>query len=199
MQHLSYEDIERFLDDTDLSDEYLIWLDEIMEHLDGCKFCQEKIEHARNISVICAEENTGAVTELLQREPILYNQLAAQRLEQIYQQTRIRQAAERLKEGLLIQMMILKSDLLCQKSAVRGTEEEICSEVQVRYDKDRILVVVPCQRRTDVVVILVRNDNGMMESKATEAVWSETECGMIAEFAEVQPAEAYEIYIDMQE
>ena len=75
--HLSYEELEKYMDETDLSESYLCWSEQMTEHLDTCKYCRERLEKLFLLSELWKEENVAAAIRLVGKEEELEREIVA--------------------------------------------------------------------------------------------------------------------------
>lgn len=66
--HLTVEEINIYLDTSDLSEEYLLRMEEITMHLSSCNLCQRILRKALVIESICEEGGLAAGLRLLPKE-----------------------------------------------------------------------------------------------------------------------------------
>lgn len=78
--HVSYEDLEKYMDDTDLSESYLCWSEQITEHLSDCMHCRERLDKMILLSELLKEENMAATVRLVGKEEELQRELADLRI-----------------------------------------------------------------------------------------------------------------------
>ena len=75
--HLSYEELEKYMDETDLSESYLCWSEQMTEHLDACKDCRERLEKLFLLSELWKEENAAGAIRLVGKEEELEREIVA--------------------------------------------------------------------------------------------------------------------------
>jgi len=211
MQHLNYEEMERYLNEEDLSEEYLLWLEPVMEHLDSCDSCREKINQLMWISEMCNEKITENCLGLLREEEKVRQEIVAYQLEKAIQDARMKEVIERLKMGLLPMIMLQKADFLKYKSVMRGENESSVNAIttklgtvvsdagiRVRYARPKMYVSVPCGPEETVTVIVALQEEMGVTSFMAVATKLEAEGVAIAEFEVEELGEKYEIYVDVQ-
>lgn len=66
--HLSAEEIMKYMDTLDLSEEYLLWMEETSEHLMTCNSCYQKLRQAMLVESICEEGGLETGLRLLAKE-----------------------------------------------------------------------------------------------------------------------------------
>ena len=67
-KHLSAEEIMKYMDTSDLSEEYLLWMEKTSEHLMTCHSCYQKMRQAMLVESICEEGGLEIGLRLLARE-----------------------------------------------------------------------------------------------------------------------------------
>ena len=55
--HLSVEEIKKYINKNDLTEEYLLWLEKATQHLDDCAICRKRVQEAILIEEMCEENN----------------------------------------------------------------------------------------------------------------------------------------------
>ena len=66
--HLTVEEIIKYMDTSDLSEEYLLWMEEVSEHLLSCDQCQRSLRKALIVESIFEEGGLSAGLRLLEKE-----------------------------------------------------------------------------------------------------------------------------------
>ena len=82
-RHLLASDFDRYLDQSDLSEIYLYWLEPVAEHLEHCTACQEKLQRIIQIDWML-EEGISSVADTATREPDIRRMALVSRLRQMY-------------------------------------------------------------------------------------------------------------------
>lgn len=66
--HLTAEEIIKYMDTSDLSEEYLIWMEEVSEHLLTCYSCHQRMRQTMLAESVCEEGELEAGLRLLAKE-----------------------------------------------------------------------------------------------------------------------------------
>ena len=66
--HLTLDEIKKYIDDTEESEEYLLWMETVSEHIDGCELCEKRIQKALITEAVLREEHMGDLLKLAQQE-----------------------------------------------------------------------------------------------------------------------------------
>lgn len=66
--HLTAEEIIKYMDTSDLSEAYLLWMEEVSEHLLSCNECQGRLRKALIVESICEDGGLQAGLQLLAKE-----------------------------------------------------------------------------------------------------------------------------------
>ena len=197
-EHLTYEELERYMDDTDLSQEYLLWSEPATEHLDACAVCRERLDKLFLLSELTGDENIVSSVRMVSREEQLRMRVVALRLEIMAENQRMLEVAQRLQMGALFAMSASKADLLRRQSVARGDEVNEGKQVTVCYKSGRVCVSVALSEEKDVMVVLASGDT--KEAPIMQkAVWHEERKVAVAEFEVEQLDEKYEIYVDIRD
>ena len=197
-EHLTYEELERYIDDSDLSQEYLLWSEPVTEHLDVCPACRERLDKLFLLSELSRDENIESSMRLVSREAQIRTHAVALRLEIMAENQRMLEVAQRLQMGALLAVSVAKADFLKKQSVFRGEETTEQKTVSVRYDNDCIYVTVALSEEKDVTVVLASVD-GKEAPRMQCAVWQEENKTALAEFKVDMLKDDYEIYVDIKE
>ena len=123
--HLTWEEIEKYIDTSDLSEEYLLWMETVSEHIDACETCQKRIQKAVAIEAALEEENFGQMLELAQQE-------------------------EEIRRNILICKLYQMSQDDSTKAELRQTMTQIMQKMQQQAVNAYILQAVAMQQRAGV-------------------------------------------------
>lgn len=202
--HLTIEDLEKYMDTSDLSEEYLLWMEGINQHLDECERCQKLLDKAIEIEYVCEEENFADMLKLAEREEEIRRNMVACKLMQMCQSDETQDAAkvimiEAIKQ---LQMNAVHSYVL-QLSAMpryatvaRGEEEyalkseggmEITTENGVLQ-----LKTAESDKQKKFTAVLDRKENSPM---VCEASWDEETQKWIAKFDMADVPDQFEVHI----
>ena len=66
--HLTLEEIKKYINKSDLSEECLLWLETVTEHLDDCAICRKRVQEAILIEEMCEENNIADVLKFAAQE-----------------------------------------------------------------------------------------------------------------------------------
>ena len=88
-KHLTIEDIDKYMDTSDLSDSYLLWMEEISSHLMECEECQQRLQKAVIVDQFCEEENLKNVIKLAEQEAEIKRNILICKLIKKYQESKI--------------------------------------------------------------------------------------------------------------
>lgn len=115
MEHLSSSDYEKYMDTTELSDEYLMWLEPVAEHLSQCEECQHKLQKIMKIEYIC-EEGAIGISELIKREDDMKKLVLTENIKAMYkassdEEARMQQLIDKIKESLLEPVRRMQSQI----------------------------------------------------------------------------------------
>ena len=197
-EHLTYEELERYMDDTDFSQEYLCWSEPVTEHLDACAVCRECLDKLFLFSELSKDENIETSVRLVSREEKIRMRAVALRLEIMAESRRMLEVAQRLQIGAMLAVSASKADLLRKQSISRGADRKEEKQVTVSYENGHVSVSVALSEEKDVTVVLTSGD-GKKAPVMQEAVWQETEKVAVAEFKVDMLNDNYEIYVDIRD
>lgn len=194
--HLTYEELERYAEDNDFSEDYMIFCEPLMAHLDTCAFCRDRLDKFVLLSTLTEEKSMASSLNLVRQETQIRRKMVALRLKMMAEEQRMTEVAKRLEMGLLLAVSVARADFLKVQAVSRSNESAGNKPVTVHYEKGKAIVEVQCGKQAEVTVILVpvkEKDAGIM---VAEAKWCEEKELSIAEFEIEQLEEYYEIYVD---
>lgn len=194
--HLSYEELEKYMDESDLSESYLYWSEQVTEHLDICEHCRKRLDKMFMISELWKEENIEASVRLVGKEEDIKRKIIALRLEVMAEKQWMLEVARQLKLGALLTMSTTKAEILRGRSVARG---EACLKrtVHISYHDGVLGVIVELSKPADVAVVLAQPDKMEAKPWIKMAEWQEECQYAVAEFEVGELAENYEIYVDV--
>jgi len=200
MKHLSFEDMERYLAEDDSTEEYLCWLEPVMEHLAVCGECAVKVSRLMLFSEILDEE--AFAFSLVGKEQEVRRKYVAAKLELMA----MSHLARRLRQGEVLQYMLQAEQLKRAKTVMRGDKEGKDSaakrDMVTSYVDGKLIVEVQCEEQSDVTVILSFTETEK-EPVIAKALWLPEKKMAVAEFVitevgDEQTANLYEIYVNIE-
>lgn len=197
-EHLTYEELERYIDDNDLSEEYLCWSEPITEHLDDCAFCRQQLDNLFLLSELMDEKNMPDAMRLVGKEEEIRRKQVALRLEIMAEEERMKEVAKRLQMGMLIALSASKTELLRGRSVARGEENEQYP-ASASYEEGILYITIELEKEADVAVVLVCHDEKDAKPEMKKAVWQEERKVAVAEFEVGELGENYEAFVDIQD
>lgn len=221
-KHLTAEEIMKYMDTSDLSEDYLLWMEEAAEHIRTCDGCQERLHRAMNAESVCDEEGLAAGLKLMEYEEEIRKNILIAHLSRMREQERIAELIRHIRDGYVERFSFLMANLRRSAGVVRGAEpqqgqqelrqdsqQDLRQGQQVTLEKleDKLLLKIPGRPGREnragtaevcgkLTVILHMEDEGPI---IKEALWDEA-CGQyVAVVDECVKGEKLEIYIDMRE
>lgn len=195
--HLMIQDIMKYLDTADLSEEYLLWMDQAADHLAACPKCQEALQKAMNAEYICEADGFDRVAALTPYEGKIRKDIIICKLLQMQQNERMEAVVHLLRNTAVLPYVLQLSECQRGMGISRGNDHSDHldhSEKAEFINRDGQLVVripgtLPDQKRT---VVLERNGE---EPVIQEAVWDEETKSLTAQFPMADPDEEVELYV----
>ena len=119
--HLTTDDLIKYMDTTDISEEYLLWFEGITEHIESCEACRQLLEKAIRLEGTLQEENFGQLFKMAEHEAEIRRSIVACKLQMMYSQDSTRDAAGTIVAEAIRQLQInaVKSYML-QMSSMAG-------------------------------------------------------------------------------
>lgn len=208
--HLTADEITKYLDTTDLSEEYLLQMEEISVHLSSCNQCQNVLRKALVIESICEEGGLAAGLRLLPKEEKVRRDVR-------FRDGEMRQALEPVacvtgfpnNYDHLRRYVFSMTNLRRTAAAVRGSDvEDKRNAANLNADHpimpeiygDKLIVRVikePVQEQIGIAgrcfnVVICPEGAPPIEK---EAVWDEAGGCYVAEFDVGEVGERFQIYI----
>ena len=195
--HLTYEELERYASDTDFSEEYMVFCEPLMEHLDTCPLCRDRLDKLVLISTLMEDTYLAYGLNLVKKEEQIRRKIVALRLSMIAKEQRMAELAKRLEQGLLLSISVAKADFIKAQAVSRSSDSTEQKQVMVHYEEGKACVMVQCHKQTDVTVILVPAKKKETEIMVNKATWNEEKGMAVAVFEIDRLEDDYEIYVDM--
>ncbi len=193
--HLTYDELERYAEDTDFSEDYMMFCEPLMAHLDTCALCRDRLDKMVLLSTLTEDAYMASALNLVRQEEQIRRKIVALRLGMMTKEQRMAEVARRLEQGLLLAVSVAKTDFVKVQAASRSSDSTE-QKVTVHYEEGKASVTVQCEKQADVTVILVPTKEKDAEIMVEEAKWYEEKGLAIATFEIAQLEEGYEIYID---
>ncbi len=192
--HLTILDIMKYLDTADLSEEYLLWMDQAADHLAVCPKCREALQKAMNAEYICEEDGFDRVAALTPYEGKIRKDIIICKLLQMQQNERMEAMVQLLRNTAVLPYVLQLSECRKGMGISRGNDHSDRSQGAEFINKDGQLVVripgtLPDQKRT----VVLERDGG--EPVIQEAVWDEETKSLTAQFPMADPDAEVELYI----
>lgn len=192
--HLTIQDIMKYLDTADLSEEYLLWMDQAADHLAVCPKCQEALQKAMNAEYICEEDGFDRVAALTPYEAKIRKDIIICKLLQMQQNERMATVVQLLQNNAVLPYILQLSECRKGMGISRGNDHSDHSEKAEFINRDGQLVVripgtLPDQKRT---IVLERDGE---EPVIREAVWDEETKSLTAQFPMADPDAEVELYV----
>ena len=179
MQHLNFEDIERYIGEEEMSEEYLCWLEPVLSHLENCDICSKMIDKLMFYEDLC--EKMDRVVALvgkedqIRREYVTDYMLLMKEEELSY---RLKNGAFKryqveVRNGALWKILSLDSNDM-KKQIWKNTGVPYGKPDIVAFENGKLIVRVECEQGQTVSVIFVRMDK--MEKPVCRKIAASTEC-----------------------
>lgn len=194
--HLTWEEIEKYRNVSDLSEEYLLWMEAVSAHLDVCEICQKRIQKAIVIEEALEEDNFKQMLKLAEREEEIRRNIVICKLHQMsqddHEKTKLQQMIQKLQRQT-VQTYILQ---VVQTRAGVSRGEEILSKkekgLEISYLDHCLQVQVKANPAKSCSVVFNREEKA---PQIAEAVWKKEKNCFVAEFEIEDTLSEFEIYI----
>lgn len=197
-KHLSVEDIEKYMTSSDLSEDYLLWFENVSEHLQGCKKCRDALQRAIALESLNEEAGLCRALKLAEQEEEIRRSIVICKLMQMQQSNRMAEVIRKLQGNDIMPCIIHRADLSRKAGVSRGnTKEEILLQnypgAEITCENNVITVSAPIAKDSDkITVLLVRKDGNPV---VCEASAEEASQKWITRFTIDEQTDSFEIYI----
>lgn len=147
-KHLTAEEIIKYMDASDMSEDYLLWMEEATEHMEVCDVCQERLHRAMTIESVCEEEGFAAGLKLMEHEEEIRGNILIAHLSRMQEQERIAELIRHIRDGYVERFAFSTLILQGRAAAIRGTDAvgamdvDIVSKVALEQQEDKLLVKI---------------------------------------------------------
>lgn len=207
-KHWTSEEIIKYMDASDLSEEYMLWLEDASEHILTCGICQEKLNRAMTIESVCDEEGLAAGFSLMEHEEEIRKNILIAHLSRMQEQARIAELIRHIQNGYVERFLFSLANLQSNAGAVRGEKPQCGQRVMLEKSENKLLLKISGemgkeskagteeignQERQRSLMVVLRIEDG--EPIVKEALWDEA-CGQyIAVVDDCESGEELEVYI----
>lgn len=200
--HLTLEEIEKYLDTSDMSEEYLLWMEQISTHVENCEICWKRIDKVMISGTLMEEDNFGKILKLAQQEEEIRRNILICKL---YQMSQDNNTKEEVKQSLMqvmekmhkqaIQAYIFQIAAMQRRAGVARGEEVFFQKedgLEIFYDKKCLHVYYKDEPTKKFTAVL--NCEGR-KPKVSHALWVEEKECFAAQFELEDPQTKFEIYL----
>ena len=190
-KHLTAEDMIKYLDTSDLSEEYLLWMEKVSNHLAVCTKCQEALQRALEADFVCEEEGLQDALKSASREEEIRKSILICKLQK---QESLSEVIRLLREQNTVPHVLQMADLQGKAEAVRGEKNPAVSKgAEFCCENGRLLVnVYDKGDNQKMTVVLERKDADPIVRTAT---WDEGKGQWTASFEIGNQDAEVEVYI----
>ncbi len=142
-KHLTSEEIIKYMDTSDISEDYLLWMEETAEHIQSCDLCQEKLNRAMTADSVCDEDGLAAGLKLMEYEEEIRRNILIAHLGRMQEQTRIAELINHIREGYAERFTFSMADMRRSAGAVRGADSQHGKQVTLEKTDDKLLLRIP--------------------------------------------------------
>ena len=203
--HLTIEDLKKYIDTTDMSEEYLVWLEDVSGHLETCEVCQKKLQKAIMLENTLEEESFGSLLRLAEHEEEIRRSIVACKLQMMYEEETTRNVANAIVAEAIRQLqmnavksyMLQMSNMACYAGVARGEEEHLPlakeDGIEIMVENSELLVKADVLDQTKkFTAVLDRKEKSPM---ICEASWEEENKQWVAKFNMDEVMEQFDVYI----
>ena len=193
-QHLTQEELIKYLDTTDPTEEYLLWLDEAQEHVDDCALCQEQIRRYLTVERVCEADGLAQGIAWMDRESEVRRNIVLLRLGMMEQNARIQKIRQLILQGQFQELVIGQSQIGRSKQVFRGngsdlSGQQFCAEqtetgLRIRFDD-------PVMNGHEIIC----ESENARNMQLGRIVWNQDNHEAIADFEGIADVGDYHIYI----
>lgn len=203
--HLTTDDLLKYMDTTDMSEEYLLWFEGVTGHIEACESCSRLLEKAIMLESSMQEENIGQLFKMAEHEADIRRSVVAHKLQMMYSQDSTRNAASTIVTEAIRQLQVnaVKSYMLQMSSMVgraavaRGEGDGVSlvkeDGVEILVEDSELLVKTDdMDNQKKFTAVLDRKEKSPM---VCEATWEEEKKQWVAKFNMDELMEQFEVYI----
>ncbi|MCM1261547.1 MAG: hypothetical protein NC313_02410 [Butyrivibrio sp.] len=172
-KHLTAEEIIKYMDASDMSEDYLLWMEEVAEHMEICDVCQKRLHRAMTVESVCEEEGLAEGLKLMEHEEEIRKNILIAHLSRMQEQERIAKLIRHIRDGYVERFAFSTSELRRSAGAVRGAEPQYGQRVTLEKSEDKLFLKIPGRSGSKLTVILQMEDEELI---IKEALWDEA-CG----------------------
>ncbi|MCM1044216.1 MAG: hypothetical protein NC417_01790 [Candidatus Gastranaerophilales bacterium] len=202
-KHLTAKEIMKYIDASDLSEDYLLWMEEAAEHIQACDVCQERLHRAMIAESVCEEEGLAAGLKLLEYEEAIRKNILIAHLSRMREQEKMAELIGQIRDGYIERFAFSMADLRRSAGAVRGAAPQCGQQVTLEKSEDKLLLRISGEmgkeNRTGTaevcskITVILRMEDG--EPIVKEALWDETSGQYVAVVDGDVRGEMLEVYL----
>lgn len=203
--HLTTQDLIKYMELSDTSEEYLLWEERITEHLEECEACRELIHEAIMIESTLTEESFGELLKLAGHEDEIRRSMVANKLRMMYEQgytkdavsSIVAEAISRLQMNAVRSYMLQISAMAGRVSVARGEEERLSLNkedgIEIILENSELVVKTDgLDKKQKFTAVIDHKEKSPM---ICEAAWEEEAKQWVAKFNMDELMEQFELYI----
>ncbi|MBO5292994.1 MAG: hypothetical protein J6B10_07440 [Lachnospiraceae bacterium] len=191
--HLTVEDIEKYLNTSDLSEDYLLWLEQASAHLASCESCQKTLQRAMSADAVCEEAGLQEALRLAEKEDEIRRSILICKLSQMREQTRMAEIIRLLQTGAVSPYILQMSDLSGRQTAVRGETGKSAEELELTCEDGRLKINIYGRDSGHPVTVLLEQEGE--PPVVCEALWEEASGQWSAVLDAPRQESTFELYI----
>lgn len=203
--HLSTEDFKKYMDTSDMSEEYLLWMEDVSEHLETCEVCQKNLEKVIMLENSLKEESFAALLKMAEHESDIRRSIVASKLQMMYQEdstrniagTIVAEAIRQLQMNAVKSYMLQMSSMAGYAGVARGEGDSLSltkeDGVEILVENSELLVKTDSvDNQKKFTAVLDRKEKIPL---VCEASWEEESKQWVAKFNMDELMEQFEVYI----
>lgn len=192
--HLTLQDIMKYLDTSDLSEEYLLWMDKVSEHLTGCTKCQEALHKAMDAEYICEQNGFNSIAAQVCEEEKIRKDILICKLLQMQQGERMDMVIRLLQDHSVLPYILQFSDCNKGTGISRGNDNlQDSGKIEFINDKGQLLVRIPGSQPDQKKMVVLERESA--DPVIREAAWNEEMQSLTAHFPMADSDEELEVYV----
>lgn len=197
-RHLTAEDLDKYMDTSDLTEDYLLWMEKASEHLSKCPQCQKALQKALDEDCICEEEGFAAALTLAQQEEEIRRSILICKLQQMEQQERMAQLIRKLQSSAAIPYVFQMKDIQKKAGIARGEDRGSAISdhqqgLEITCEEHVLKVIIPHHSKEQQVTVLLEQPK--KTPMICEAIRDKIRDQWIAEFPVWDTTIPFEIYV----
>ena len=193
-QHLTQEEIMKYMDTADLSEEYIRWSEEAQTHVDNCALCQEQLRRFLAVEQVCEADMLTQGIDWMEKESDVRRNIVLFRLGMLGENERIQHVRQAILQGQFLEYVVKQSQIGRKQSIFRGDRSDI-SEPEFSLERTDTGIRIKFDDPAMVGHEVILGSDDAQSIQLCTVVWNEAIGAAIADTDGTVDVRDYHIYI----